>query len=143
MMNEDFRVGSIYRPAGPPKHRIDYAQLALGAKVIKFQGDELPVSGPSNQRFRNFLGLTVPKSACNILGEYLNRKNFFVFKGNQGIITVHLNQAIFPDTIRVDHYIDDLKDLNMVRAMPKEVAVYVIDHHPLYNYFDYGLVFHF
>lgn len=127
MMNEDFRVGGFYRPpmAGHAKHRIDYAQFALGAKVIKFQGVELPINGPSNEHVRSLFGLTVPKSACNILGEYLNRKSFLMMKGNQGIITIRLHQAILPDTIRIDHYIEDLKDFNQVKAMPKEVAVYV------------------
>lgn len=117
-MSEDFRIGSIARPNS---HRIDHAQFSLGAKVIKLQAVELPVNGP----VRNFLGMTVPKSACNILGRYLDRRNFLVFKGDKAIITIRLHQPVFPDTIRIDHYIENLRDYKLVNAVPKDVAVYV------------------
>lgn len=121
-MTEDVRMGGTVRPV---VHRIDHAQFSLGAKVIKLQGVELPVNGPSNEHMRNLLGMSVPKTACNILGRYLDRKNFLVFKGDKAIITIRLHQPILPDTIRIDHYVEDLRDLKLVKAVPKDVAAYV------------------
>lgn len=105
--------------------RVDHAQFNLGAKVIKLQGVELPVTGPKNSNIRNLLGMTVPKTACNILGRYLDRRNFFVFQGDKAIITIRLHQPIYPDTIRIDHYIEDLRDFKLVKAVPKDIAVFV------------------
>lgn len=122
-ITEDVRIGaSVVRPV---VQRIDHAQFTLGAKVIKLQGVELPLNGPANEQMRNLLGMTVPKTACNILGRYLDRKNFLVFRGDKAIITIRLHQPILPDTIRIDHYIDDLRDFKLVKAVPKDIAVYV------------------
>lgn len=117
-MSEVIRIGSNVRLT---THRIDHAQFSLGAKVIKLQAVELPMNGPS----MNFLGKTVPKTACNILGRYLDRKNFLVFKGDKAIITIRLHQPVFPDTIRIDHYVENLRDYKLVNSVPKDVAVYV------------------
>lgn len=122
-MTEDVRIGAS--PIRPVVHHIDHAQFTLGAKVIKLQGIELPLSGPTNEHMRNLFGMTVPKTACNILGRYLDRKNFLVFKGDKAIITIRLHQPIFPDTIRIDHYIEDLHDFKLVKAVPKDFAAYV------------------
>lgn len=122
-MTEDIRTGSAAHRANVP--RTDHAQFSLGAKVVKLQAVELPISGPSNGRVRNFLGMTEPKSACNILGRYMDRKNFLAFKGDKAIITIRLPHAVHPDTIRLDHFIDDLRDFKLVKAVPKDVAAYV------------------
>lgn len=121
-MIEDVRVGGVARPILP---RVDHAQFSLGAKVIKLQGVELPLSGPANEHMRNMLGMVVPKTACNILGRYLDRKNYLLIKGDKAIITIRLHQPIYPDTIRIDHYIENLHDFTLVKAVPKDIAVYV------------------
>lgn len=122
-MSEDMRIGA------PPDRReirpVDHAQFSLGAKVIKLQGIELPVTGPTNGHMRNLLGMSVPKTACNILGKYLDRKSFLVLKGDKAILTIRLHQPIFPDMIRIDHYVEDLRDLKLVKAVPKDIAAYV------------------
>lgn len=129
-MSEDVRMGGQVRPI---VHRIDHAQFTLGAKVIKLQGIELPMTGPTNEQVRNLLGISVPKTACNILGRYLDRKNFLVFKGDKAIITIRLHQPIFPDTIRIDHYIENLQDFKIVKAVPKDISVYVRPIHSMSN----------
>lgn len=114
--------------SGPVRHvapRIDHAQFSLGATVLKLQGVELPANGRMDVYMRNMLGIEVPKTACNILGQSLDRNSFLVLKGDKAILTIRLCQPVFPDTIRIDHFIEDLNDLPLVKAAPKDFAFYV------------------
>lgn len=105
---------------------MDYAQYSQGAKVLKFQGVEIPMIASTTDRIKQFFGLYVPKGACRVLGKHMTKNTFLSFKGNKAALKIKLNQRIYLDTIRIDHYIDDLRNPEMISAMPKELSFYVI-----------------
>lgn len=106
-------------------NRLDYAQLTQGAKLIRFQGIELNPTMKTGDKIRQYLGYYVPREGCRILGKGLNKRKYLTVKGPRAIVTIKLHQPIYPDTIRVDHYIDDLQNPPDLGAMPKEIIVSV------------------
>lgn len=113
-------IGNKYRSS-----RVDYAQYSQGAKVLKFQGVEIPMVASVSDTLRQLFGFFVPRGACRVLGKHMTKNTFLAFKGNKAALKIKLNQRIFLDTIRIDHYIDDLRNPEMISAMPKDLSFYV------------------
>lgn len=108
------------RTTGP---RIDYAQSNHGAKIIRFTGEEVAHSLPFMDGVRHWLGLYVPKGACRILSSRTNKDKFLTFKGDCAKIIIELNQAVFLDTFKIEHYIPDSNDTGAIGMMPKNVII--------------------
>lgn len=103
--------------------RIDHAQFSQGAKIIRFSGDELANPGSYGERVKQLLGVHVPKGACRLLGPRLNKNKFLTFRGDRAKLMVELNQAIFLDTFKIEHYIANVNDTDAIGLMPKNLIV--------------------
>lgn len=104
--------------------RIDHAQFQQGAKIIRFSGEEMANPNSYGDRMKQALGFYVPKGACLILGKRLNKNKFLTFKGDRAKILVELNQAIFLDTFKIEHFIANPNDTTAIGMMPKNVIVH-------------------
>lgn len=103
--------------------RIDHAQFNLGAKVIQFSGEEMVNPNSYVDRLKQTMGLYVPKGSGCVLGKRLNKNKFLTFKGDRAKLLIELNQAIFLDTFKIDHYISNMTDTDSIGMMPKNVIV--------------------
>lgn len=108
---------------GTRGQRIDHAQLNQGAKIIRFSGDEVPNPHSYGDRVRRFLGMYVPKGACHLLGKHLNKNKFLTFRGDRAKLLIELNQAVFLDTFKIEHFIANMNDTEATEMMPKNLIV--------------------
>lgn len=105
----------------PP--RIDHAQFNQGAKIIRFSGEEVVDLQLYSDRLRQFLGMSVPKGACHLLGWRLNKNKFLTFRGDRAQLLIELNQAVFLDTFKIEHFIANTNDTESIGNMPKNLIV--------------------
>lgn len=103
--------------------RIDHAQFSQGAKVIRFSGEEMANPNSYADRLKQTMGFYVPKGACRVLGKRLNKNKFLTFKGDRAKLLIELNQAIFLDTFKIEHFVANTNDTESIGMMPKNVIV--------------------
>lgn len=114
-------------PTVPPNAirgpRIDHAQFVQGAKIIRFSGEELANPSSYADRMKQAMGFYVPKGACRILSKRLNKNKFLTFRGDRAKLLIELNQAVFLDTFKLEHFIGNPNDTDSIGMMPKMLIV--------------------
>lgn len=103
--------------------RTDHAQFHQGAKIVRFSGEEVSTPSSFGDWMKQSIGFNVPKGACRILSKRLNKNKFLTFKGDRAKLLIELNQAVFLDTFKIEHFIANLNDTNAIGMMPKTIIL--------------------
>lgn len=122
-MRKGISTGAGGVASGVRGPRTDHAQYTQGAKIIRFSGEELANPTSFVDQFKQSLGFDVAKGACRILGRRLNKNKFLMFKGDRAKLLIELNQAVFLDTFKIEHFLANPNDTDSIGMMPKNVIV--------------------